>query len=875
MFVTNAETGAILDANRAAERFYGYSLQVLQTKNISDIRLELTPDAQAAPNPLESQSADADIRPHRLGSGQIRLMEEFSTPFAMGEGTYLFSVFLDVTERRELELKHLHNEETARQKIEDALRLSEDKFAKAFKISPDAININRFTDGMYLEINDGFTAMTGYTREDVAGRSSLPGDLGIWVNREDRLRMLTQLQAQGEVIGLEAPFRRKDGTILVGSMSARVVEINGERCILTVTRDLTQRLKQEAALRERERNYREIFNATSDGLVILNEQGVVTDINEQLCAMFGVTCPDMLGLSIYTFIKAPAPFSAAEAAEHVHRALTAGLQAFSWQFRLRAGGDRWVEVVLKAGEINDQKRIIASIRDITERKKAVDSLATERERLLVTLRSIGDGVIATDTQGKVVVMNKVAEQLTGWQQAEAQGRPLAEVFSIVQENTKEPFENPVDKVLISKNIVELANHTLLISRDGQEYVIGDSGAPIFDKQGEIIGVVLVFRDMTEKQRLIEAAQRTQKLESLSVLAGGIAHDFNNLLGGIFGCLDLAKTSSRDSKVSEYLDSALGAMDRARALTHQLLTFAKGGAPVRKVLPLAPFLKETANFALSGSNVTYNLEIAPELWAVEFDKNQLGQVVDNLLINAQQAMPSGGRVHITAENVQLHKREHAALPPGDYVRITFADRGAGIPREILPRIFDPFFTTKQKGSGLGLATCYSIMSQHHGSIDVKSEPGEGSAFYLYLPARQGAVLVSAETAPKTKKRTGRILFMDDEEVIRNIVCEMLGRLGYTCVGTANGVEAVQRFQQAQQEGQPFSAAILDLTVPGGMGGKEAASLIRGWQPSLPLIVSSGYAEDPVVASPREYGFSASLRKPFVMSELAKILDELLP
>jgi PAS domain S-box-containing protein len=390
----------------------------------------------------------------------------------------------------------------------------------------------------------------------------------------------------------------------------------------------------------------------------------------------------------------------------------------------------------------------------------------------------------------------------------------------------------------------------------------------------VVGTVGFSRDITEKRRFLEAAQRTQKLESLSVLAGGIAHDFNNLLSGIFGCLDLARGCSRDSKVSGYLDSALGAMERARALTQQLLTFAKGGAPVRKILPLGPFLKETANFALSGSNVSCKLDIAPDLWAVEFDKNQLGQVVDNILINAQQAMPAGGEARISAENVNLQKAEHTSLPPGDYVRVAFTDQGGGIAKEILPRIFDPFFTTKPKGSGLGLTTCYSIMFRHQGSIDVESEPGRGSTFHLYLPAYHGPAPAVPEMERPKQARTGRILFMDDEEAIRQIVYEMLKYLGHSCVCSADGAEAVQQFTQAAQTGQPFAAVILDLTVPGSMGGKEAAALIRRKDPDVPLVVSSGYAEDTVIAAPREYGFSSSLRKPFVIAELEKVLDELL-
>jgi PAS domain S-box-containing protein len=346
MLLTDARTGAVLDANLTAQHVYGYSQLEFQTKTMPEIRAASSRQLQDAREKAARDPGSPSIMPHRLANGEIRWMEEYTTEFPLGESTGLFSIFVDITERRALETAHLQNEESARLRVEEALRLSEEKFFQAFKINPDSININRFADGEYVDINDGFTAMTGYTREDVLGRSSLPGDLGIWVNREDRERMLTLLQSQGEVIGLEAPFRRKDGTVLIGSLSARILEIKGERCILTITRDLTQRIRQEKALQERERNYREIFNSTSDGLGILDEMGTLIDANEQLCALFGVVRPETINRSLGEFIHGEPPFSLAEAEAYLHLAQTAGPQAFSWKFGDMSGNIGWVEVVL-------------------------------------------------------------------------------------------------------------------------------------------------------------------------------------------------------------------------------------------------------------------------------------------------------------------------------------------------------------------------------------------------------------------------------------------------------------------------------------------------------------------------------------------------
>ncbi|MDA3800139.1 MAG: PocR ligand-binding domain-containing protein [Kiritimatiellae bacterium] len=298
------------------------------------------------------------------------------------------------------------------------------------------------------------------------------------------------------------------------------------------------------------------------------------------------------------------------------------------------------------------------------------ALADEKERLAVTLRSIGDGVITTDMQGNVIMLNKAAENLTGWKSDEAAGHPLPDVFNIINEITRKKCENPVEQVLATSGTIKLANHTCLISKNGREIIIADSGAPIRDAEGKIIGVVLVFRDMTEKQKLDESIQKTQKLESLGILAGGIAHDFNNLLGGIFGYIELALQESTETNVSTYLAESLSNVERARALTQQLLTFAKGGAPIKKLETLFPFVDETVQFALSGTSVSSISDVQEGLWLCEFDKNQIAQVIDNISINAQQAMPNGGTIEVSAKNVIFEEHSHPSLAAGKYIKLSF-------------------------------------------------------------------------------------------------------------------------------------------------------------------------------------------------------------
>ena len=514
-------------------------------------------------------------------------------------------------------------------------------------------------------------------------------------------------------------------------------------------------------------------------------------------------------------------------------------------------------------------RSVGMIQDITEQKQTETILAAEKERLAVTLRSIGDGVITTDTQGNIVMMNRVAEDLTGWFQLEAQGRPLKEVFRIVNEVTHEPCESPAVKVIASGGTIELSNHTVLIARNGTERIIADSGAPIKDANNMIIGVVLVFRDMTEKQKLLDALQRTDKLEAIGVLAGGIAHDFNNLLSGIFGYIELAHMEKDTAKTKAYLDQAMVVFERAKSLTKQLLAFAKGGAPLRKTGDLRQLVKESALFALSGSAITCDFKLAENLWPADFDRGQIEQVIDNLVINAQQAMPVGGRITITAQNVTLREGDSPLLKAGNYIKLSFADTGIGIPSDHLKRIFDPFFTTKQKGTGLGLATCYAIIQKHTGAIDVESVMGKGSTFHIFIPASK-VVQVAGETVlPATHQGHGRILIMDDEVFVRDIVSRLLESMGYSVVEASDGKEAVNILSDA--EGAGIDAAIFDLTVPGGMGGKEAIIHVRKLFPDLPVFASSGYSEDPVIAQPKNFGFTDSLRKPYLIDELAAMLN----
>jgi len=515
----------------------------------------------------------------------------------------------------------------------------------------------------------------------------------------------------------------------------------------------------------------------------------------------------------------------------------------------------------------EEKELYITIEMALYKHEMERRLKESQQWLTTTLKSIGDAVIATDINGCVIFMNPIAESLTGWKQKEASGKHLKKVFNIINEKTGKQVDNPVTRVLREGIVVGLANHTLLISKDGTRRSIDDSGAPIKDENGKIIGVVLVFRDVSEKRRIEQELMKADKLNSLGILAGGIAHDFNNILTAILGNIILAKEFTRPGeKIYERLIEAEKASLRAKGLAQQLLTFSSGGAPIKKTMFISELLKESALFALSGSNVQCEFSISNNLWAVEIDEGQINQAINNLIINAIQSMPEGGRIKLTAENVTVSEGEKK----GRYVKISIVDQGIGIPKEHLPKIFEPYFTTKQKGSGLGLAIVYSIIKKHDGYIEVETELGVGTTFKVYLPASLKNVFMRKGLKEKIQTGKGKILVMDDEELVRKVIGEMLVFLGYEVEFAKEGIEAIELYKKAKAQGQPFDAIIMDLTIPKGMGGKETINKLLEIDPTVKAIVSSGYSTDPVMTEFTKYGFKGFIIKPFKIKELGEVL-----
>jgi PAS domain S-box-containing protein len=536
--------------------------------------------------------------------------------------------------------------------------------------------------------------------------------------------------------------------------------------------------------------------------------------------------------------------------------------------RLAPGGDN--EFTSLAEALNTMAE---SLREADlARKSGVEALQESEERYRAIVETSADWIWAIDLKGDHTFTNSRVRDILGIEPEELLQRRLPDLI------------HP-DDVARAQDLLRACAGTssgwqgVVLRwrhRDGSYRWLESSAVVATDASGAAIGIRGTDRDITERRLLEAELIKTQKLEAIGTLAGGIAHDFNNLLQGLFGYLSLAKLSLDQPDVAaDLLGQAEKALGLSVNLTTQLLTFAKGGRPVKRRLALATVLEDPVRFALSGSRSDYRLAVDPDLWHVDADEGQIGQVIQNLVLNASESMPQGGTVEIAARNERVPAGANPLVPQGGtFVRIDVRDAGTGIAGEHLARIFDPYFTTKQKGSGLGLATSYSIVRNHDGFIDVASRIGEGSVFSVYLPASADRALPAAPPPAGAGGGQGSVLVMDDDALVRNVAVKMLESLGHAVATAANGEEAIARYRQSLAEGRPFDVVVLDLTVKGGMGGEEALALLRELDPGVKAVVSSGYAADSVVADYRAHGFTACLSKPYRLEALRECLAAVL-
>ncbi len=861
LFIEN-DRDEILDVNQQACELLGYSREELLAMKVTDIQ---APECRGTPGEVLSQ----EMSQYKGKPFEVMDLHKDGTPIPvevtnrrLDEAGLYLSIVRDIRERK-----------AAEQSRQETFDIIEKSPVVAFLWRNEANWPVDFVTGNVERI-------FGYTDEDfLSGRIRYSQV----VHPDDMERVADEVSTYSQEADRTAfahePYRIvapddsvrwvNDQTFIRRDHTGSITHFDG------IVEDITDRMVAYTALQEAKQQQSAILESIPDLAWLKDLDSRFIAVNEPFAKACGHPAAALAGKNdLDIWPQQLAESYRTDDAEVMH---TGRRKKVEEPLADASGQTKWIETI-KTPIFDDDGNVIGTAgiaRDITARKQMEAELSAEKERLAVTLHSIGDAVIATDQEGRVALMNPIAEDLTGWNEAAAIGRPLMEVFRIVNEQTREPCANPADKVIASGQIVGLANHTLLIAKDGREFLIADSGAPIRDIRGDTLGVVLVFRDTTERQHMEKELLKMEKLQSLGVLAGGIAHDFNNFLAGIIGNLSLAKLDAQPAHpVSKALDEMEKAALRAKELTQQLLTFSKGGAPVKQIARIDELVREAAQFALRGSNVRCEFDIDDDLRPADVDESQIVQVIHNLVINADQAMPNGGTVGIRGMNVSLAPDNPYALDPGDYVQMSIQDQGTGIKKEYLKKVFDPYFTTKQKGSGLGLAVAYSIIARHDGRLTVDSTLGQGTTFTLMLPASQQAQADDTQSSASLKVGSGRILVMDDEDFIRELALVMLQKMGYVVALAEDGRQALAMYREALEADKPFDAVILDLTVPGGMGGKETMHQLSAVDPHVRAIVSSGYSNDPVMANHADYGFCAAVKKPYLVQEMSHVLYDVL-
>ena len=631
-------------------------------------------------------------------------------------------------------------------------------------------------------------------------------------------------------------------------------------------------LKERKELGHEVQKWAHIFENIDWGVVVGSADGKKLElVNPGYAKMLGYTVEELQGRPILDIY---APEYRKEIPHYIDLCHQFGRYAFEAR-HLRKDGTTFpvfVDITAVKDEAGNVLYRAGHIQDITQRKEAEESLKSNEAYYRSIFENSLYGIASSGLDMRFIQVNDAFCKMMEYSREELLGlMGIAEITypddrMASKEMMQKVSNHEREKFLIEKRYLTKSGRII----EAMTFVQG-----IYDQNGKYAGGTASIMDVTEKNKSEKRLQNAQKLEALGVLAGGIAHDFNNLLGGIFGYIDLARMrcqSKRFDDVPAYLSNAMTMFNRARDLSQQLLTFSKGGGPLIKSQPLEPLVRRSAQFMLSGSNLKVNFDIPRGLWPCNIDENQIGQVIDNIVINAKQAMPTGGVIIISARNISSKDKKPLELKGDRYVCVAIKDSGIGIGPEHLSRIFDPFYTTKQQGSGLGLAMAYSIIKKHDGAIEVESVLTKGSTFFLYLPASTEVSASSVAEEQLTFSCQKKVLIMDDESTLLDLFSAIFQELGCEVECCRNADEAMAMFTQAQKSSHPFEIVMLDLTIPGGIGGKETVLSLRKINPNFLAIACSGHSSDPVMSTPQQFAFDSALPKPFQQKDLIKILRD---
>lgn len=759
---------------------------------------------------------------------------------------------------------------TERKRAEETLQSTNQTLSALIRYSPLAIICTDMKTNVLIW-NPAAEQIFGWREEEVIGRKNpiVPED------KQDEYRRLREEVGQGNPYSTkELQRRRKDGrSIYINASSSALYDANGNViALLGIFEDITERGRAEE---EKERLSRAV-SVVSEGIAITDEKDRFIYQNAAHARIYGYAQHELLGRTWRDLTpRGLVPQIEPELDKTLHTR-DIGIWSGEAPALCKDGTEIATEITATArwNENGDYLGHVCVVRNISDRKLAEEKIRQSEEFIRSILDTVDEGFIVIDRDYRILTANRAYCNQVSLPCDDVIGKLC---FEISHKANRPCYEEGEECAV--RHVFETGEpHTALHKHPSGGHVlyVETKAYPIKDVSGRVTSVIEIINNITEKHLLEEERLKTQKLESIGTLAGGIAHDFNNLLQGVFGYISMAKmTFDQREKSLAMLDQAEKALHQSVNLTTQLLTFSKGGKPVKKRISMLPVIENAVKFALSGSRTTCQIRSDPDLWHADADEGQIVQVIQNIVLNADQAMPEGGEIEVLARNVEVPGKDLPHdLHEGKYVEIAVKDSGVGIPGQYLSKIFDPYFSTKERGSGLGLTTSYSIIRNHGGSIDVRSEAGKGSVFSFYLPATEVRGEEPTALSVPVLARKGRVLVMDDEDLVRNIVGEMIRVLGHEVELAEDGDIAIERYSSAQKSGRPFDLVILDLTVRGGMGGAETLRKLLAIDSGVKAVVSSGYSDDTSISDFQQQGFKAFLKKPYDVDELQGVLGALL-
>ncbi len=925
----STDTGEFIDMNDAALEMYGYTREECMKLKATDISAEPEHTWKAIQDyGAKGGRGKIPLRYHKKRDGTV-FPVEFSTSTFMLRGRRVLCVAgRNISDRlrieeelrgHQLELERLVKERTSelrkanrdlrqeitrRERIEEALRESEARYRALVEQMPAVTYTARLDEASTtVYISPQIEGHLGYSQRDYRG------DPDLWrktLHPEDQDRVLAkvkQARATGNPFTLEYRMIGRNGRTVWFRDDGRIVHGEGGEPLFLqgVMFDITAQKKIDAALQESEERFRTVFEGFLDGIILADpESGEILDVNPIAAEWIGMEREKIVGVSYLDFVAPESVEYAERLFGNVAREEAPGIPRVIPSKRAD-GSTILFETLGQLIQIEGQPVVLVVLRDVTERKRTENALRESEVRYRILFDGSPVALLEVNASSVRTYLDELRirgiKDLAAYFEAHPEEalRRLGNVkvtdanqasLELFEADTKEKLFGGASRVAMKETYPHLQPELVSVAEGktssevkdlsvrtyagGKKHVVSRwSVIPGYERTFE--KVLLSFMDITERKQMEQELQKIQKLESLGILAGGIAHDFNNVLTAIAANLSMARTyGGLREDIAEMLTEAETASFRAQNLTRQLLAFAKGGTPVKKTVSVSRLIRSTTAFSLSGSKVKCTFSLPEDLWLAELDEGQIGQVIQNLIINADQAMPRGGTIEIRAENVVIAEKEPLPLERGRYLKISIADQGIGISQKEMPNIFDPFFTTKQKGSGLGLTTAFAIVHHHRGHIEVRSTVEKGTTFTVYLPALGRTLEEKGRDTRKLIRGEGRILLVDDEKLVLRAAGEALTRMGYEVRLAEEGAAGIHLYKEAMESDRPFQAVIMDLTIPGGMGGSEAVGKILQLDPEAKIIASSGYSNDPVMSDFQEYGFCDVITKPYRIEELGELL-----